>query len=351
MLEGSTDDVVKGVTYIQEMRQRQKALGRQTEALCLGERLLARQRYPFGEGWPQTSMVEAAYADFETILGRRGRAMEERIPLLRGKVGSEAKGMEKRLNVLSQEWEAGRPLSKDHTPSEALETLGRFETMTAKLESESKLLSAARDALSLEPIERDVLGPMQAEITDLREVWDAMSKVWESISELEETPWSTAVPRKIRKSLDAVQEGMRNLPNRVRQYEPFEHAQMTLRARSESLPLLTELRSEALKDRHWRPLLRRLGIRVGFQELNLGLLWGSALMGHKKGIGETVLAAQGEMALEEFLRQVREDWQGRELELVSYQGRIQLVKGWDAVFSRLEEHLNGLQSMRASPHF
>lgn len=50
----------------------------------------------------------------------RGRAMEERIPLLRGKVGSEAKGMEKRLHVLSQEWEAGRPLSKDHTPSEVL---------------------------------------------------------------------------------------------------------------------------------------------------------------------------------------------------------------------------------------
>lgn len=42
--------------------------------------------------------------------------------------------------------------------------------MTATLESESKLLSAARDALSLEPMERDVLGPMQAEIVDLREV-------------------------------------------------------------------------------------------------------------------------------------------------------------------------------------
>lgn len=53
----------------------------------------------------------------------------------------------------------------------------------------------------------------------------------------------------------------------------------------------------------------------------------------------------------QFIHQVREDWQGRELELVSYQGRIQLVKGWDALFSRLEEHLNGLQSMRASPHF
>lgn len=53
------------------MRQRQKALAKQTEALTQGERLLIRQRYQFGEGWPQTSMVEAAYADFETILGRR----------------------------------------------------------------------------------------------------------------------------------------------------------------------------------------------------------------------------------------------------------------------------------------
>ena len=45
--------------------------------------------------------------------------------------------------------------------------------MTARLESESKLLAAARDALSLDPTERDVLGPMQAEITDLREVSSA----------------------------------------------------------------------------------------------------------------------------------------------------------------------------------
>lgn len=63
----------------------------------------------------------------------------------------------------------GVPRTNIHR-EKALETLGRFETMTAKLESETKLLSSARDALSLEPMERDVLGPMQVEITDLREV-------------------------------------------------------------------------------------------------------------------------------------------------------------------------------------
>lgn len=60
----------------------------------------------------------------------------------------------------------------------------------------------------------------------LAQVWEALSGVWRSISELEESAWSTAVPRRIRKSLDSVQETMRNFPNRVRQYEPFDYAQV-----------------------------------------------------------------------------------------------------------------------------
>lgn len=51
-----------------------------------------------------------------------------------------------------------------------METLGLFESMSGRLEADSKLLSLARDALSLDPMDRDVLGPVQGEIKDLREV-------------------------------------------------------------------------------------------------------------------------------------------------------------------------------------
>lgn len=74
------------------------------------------------------------------------------------------------------------------TDAQALETLGRFETMTATLESESKLLSSARDALSLDPMERDVLGPIQAEISDLREV--KIRSVVTRCQPLEEMCWA-----------------------------------------------------------------------------------------------------------------------------------------------------------------
>lgn len=60
---------------------------------------------------------------------------------------------------------------------QALDTLKKFETMTVRLEAESKLLSSARDALSLDPVDRDVLGPVQGEIKDLREVSCACSQL------------------------------------------------------------------------------------------------------------------------------------------------------------------------------
>ena len=61
--------------------------------------------------------------------------------------------------------------------------------------------------------------------------------------------------------------------------------------------------------------------------------------------------ASGEMALEEFLRGLREHWTAAELELVPYRGRVWLVRGWDALFAQLEEHLSSLATMRQSPYF
>jgi hypothetical protein len=57
------------------------------------------------------------------------------------------------------------------------------------------------------------------------------------------------------------------------------------------------------------------------------------------------------MALEEFLRGLREHWTAAELELVPYRGRVWLVRGWDALFAQLEEHLSSLATMRQSPYF
>ena len=68
--------------------------------------------------------------------------------------------------------------------------------------------------------------------------------------------------------------------------------------------LVVELKSEAVKERHWKQLMRRLHINWVLSELTLGHLWDIDLLKNEPIIKDVLLVAQGEMALEEFLKQV-----------------------------------------------
>jgi dynein heavy chain 1 len=67
--------------------------------------------------------------------------------------------------------------------------------------------------------------------------------------------------------------------------------------------LVVELKSEAVKERHWKALMRRLHVNWVLSELTLGQLWDIDLLKNEVVIKDILLIAQGEMALEEFLKQ------------------------------------------------
>lgn len=68
--------------------------------------------------------------------------------------------------------------------------------------------------------------------------------------------------------------------------------------------LIVELKSEALKERHWKTLMRKLHVNWVLSDLNLGQVWDVDLQKNEMIIKDVILVAQGEMALEEFLKQV-----------------------------------------------
>ena len=171
--------------------------------------------------------------------------------------------------------------------------------------------------------------------------------------EIKDTAWSLVVARKIRQQLDQLSTRLKETPARLRQYAGFEYLQNILKAYQKTTGLIAELKSEALRERHWKTLFRNLGLegRVAFAELSLGVLWDIDLIRNESKIKDVLLVAQGEMALEEYLRQVREFWQGYELELVNYQNKCRLIKGWDEIFEKSREHLGSLGAMKHSPYY
>lgn len=68
--------------------------------------------------------------------------------------------------------------------------------------------------------------------------------------------------------------------------------------------LIVELKSDALKERHWKQLMKQLRVNWILSDLNLGQVWDIDLQRNEAIIKGVILIAQGEMALEEFLKQV-----------------------------------------------
>jgi dynein heavy chain 1 len=68
-------------------------------------------------------------------------------------------------------------------------------------------------------------------------------------------------------------------------------------------------------------------------------------------VRDIMTVARGELVLEEMIRTVKEYWDAFELELVKYQSKCKLIRGWDDLFAKLEEDLNNLASMKISPYY
>lgn len=125
----------------------------------------------------------------------------------------------------------------------------------------------------------------------------------------------------------------------MRQYAAFEHVQDTLKSLLKANILVGELKSEALRERHWSRLYKALKVPSGYQasryasekghadsSMSLGQVYDLDLKRNESLIKEVVVQAQGEMALEEFVKQVKETWTSYSLDLINYQNKCRLIR-------------------------
>lgn len=176
------------------------------------------------------------------------------------KIVAEDKIVENKINDIIQEWEQTRPVQGSMRADTALNTINIFEGKLTRVQDDYELVCKAKEALDLELIRHTRLEPVFEELRDLKAVWTALSGVWNQIGELREMVWATVQPRKLRQQLDGLLSSTKEMPTRMRQYAAFEHVQDVLRGLLKSNTLIGELKSEALKDRHWKQLFKVLRV-------------------------------------------------------------------------------------------
>ncbi|KAJ8651627.1 hypothetical protein O0I10_012803 [Lichtheimia ornata] len=349
----STGEAVTFITFVQDLKRKVAKWTQDVELFRQGQKTLERQRFQFPNDWVYVDQVDGEWSAFNEILSRKNNAIQEQIAGLQMKIVAEDKVVEQKIRDICAEWEKSKPVQGDIKPDIATNTLSIFEGRVTRLKEEYDMVCRAKEALDLEQTSEARLEPVLEELRDLKSVWTALANVWNALGEIRETTWSSVVPRKIRQHVDELVNSTKEMPNRMRQYAAYEYVQDVLRQLLRVNPLVADLKSEALRERHWRQIFKALKVegRFTLAEMTIGHLWDLDLKRNEQLLRDVILQAQGEMALEEFLKQVKETWANYVLDLVNYQNRCRLIRGWDDLFNKSSEHINSLAAMKLSPYY
>lgn len=349
----SPTHAVSFITTVQQCQRRVTGWGPEIEIFRQGQRALSRQRHQFSQDWLHIDQIDNEWANLNELLERKSKIVLDQTDALRAWTVAEDKVVTQKISDISTQWREEKPVSGATPPEEAAAILQAFESRLTQLRTETDMILRAKEALGLPATSGNALPMLSEEVQDFRSVWTALSAIWNSIGELRETLWTSIQPRKLRQSLDNLIKMTKEMPSRMRQYAAFEHVQNVLRQLLKVNTLLSDMRSEAVRERHWIKIFKALKPSKRYSPLSmtLGDVWDLQLGPSESVIRDVIAQAQGEMALEEFLRQVREDWQNYLLDLVNYQNKCKLIRGWDELFAKCSEHLNSLQAMRHSPYY
>ena len=349
----STAQAVSFITVVQQCRRKVEVWEPEIEIFRQGQTLLYRQRYQFANDWLFVDQVDHEWTALNEILDRKIKVVEDQTDALHAKILAEDKVVSQKIKDVVSSWSDEKPISGTIPPDEASATLGSFQTRLTNLRSESDMVFKAKEALNLPGNSNTALDAILEEVHDFMSVWAALSTIWNSLNDLRDILWNSVQPRKLRQSIENLIKMTKDMPSRMRQYAAFEHIQSVLRQLLKVNPLLSDMKSEAVRERHWVKIYKALrpGKRYSHVSMSLGDVWDFQLAASEAVIRDIVAQAQGEMALEEFLKQVRDTWQNYSLELVNYQNKCRLIRGWDDLFARCSDNLNSLQAMRHSPYY
>ncbi|KZV78567.1 hypothetical protein EXIGLDRAFT_592494, partial [Exidia glandulosa HHB12029] len=299
----STAAAVTFITFVQDLKKKTKTWGPMIELCGSGEKTLERFRYQFPDDWLYSDQLQGEWSAFNEILKRKNDSIQEQLAGLQLKIVAEDKIVENKITDLLAEWEQTRPVQGNMRADTAMNTINVFEGKLSRVQEEYDL-------------------PVIEELRDLKAVWTALSGIWNQVGDLRDSQWATIQPRKLRQSLDALLASTKDMPTRMRQYAAFEYVQDMLRGLLKANTVVSELKSDALKERHWKQLFKvlRLPSQLNLTHLTLGQVYDLDLKKNEALIKDVIIQAQGEANL-------------------------------DQLYARCTENLNSLTAMKLSPYY
>ena len=349
-LESDGKDIISFITEIQKFTENEKIWQLEMDKLKNSKQILDNQKYRFKGDFANMDQLESEWNKFQQILQKKQKEMDEKIPSLVKQVEADKVTLSQELKNLEAYWAQNKPETADN-PVSALNILDKTSEKINTIKDAFLKNITASKLLKLESENPNRLENIEEEVNDFKNVWSSLNIIYSKIDAKKETPFLAVNPDKIKKDLDEAINNMTSLSSNIRQYKAYEITEKKLKELKKMNGIISDLRTEAIKDRHWREILKRLSIHKSVNDLILNDFWKAPLLDMEKQLQEIINQATGQLVLESYIKKSKDFWGSYELEMVRYKDKCKLIRGWDDMFTILDEHINSFQSMSNSPYY
>ncbi|TPX37396.1 hypothetical protein SeMB42_g06902, partial [Synchytrium endobioticum] len=235
-----------------------------------------------------------------------------------------------------------------------LKLLGEAKAAAANLATRREALVRAEKLFDLPITAYPELFELDSEIKDLDKVYDLYMEVRDAMKQWSTGLWSALDVTVLNKGIEVFSTRLRKMASSLKQLPPYNVVAGQIMAFKDSVPLLQDLKSEALRERHWRKLMEVTGhpFDMAADTFTLEKLFAMNLADHTAEIGEIVSGATKELSIENGIKEIENIWHDTKFTIVKYskgtEDRGFILGAIDEILTALDDNAMALQSMSAS---
>uniref|UniRef100_A0A8C3P4G2 Dynein axonemal heavy chain 2 n=1 Tax=Chrysemys picta bellii TaxID=8478 RepID=A0A8C3P4G2_CHRPI len=264
-----------------------------------------------------------------------------------------ADDFKKKAQILLQDFGTKGPFTCAVSCETALEQIAAMRQLLATMKDEESTL---RSNLGIFKIEQ----PASKDLQKLEKELDYLQQVWEITKEWEDhwNEWKTGSFKTLQTEvMETTAYGLFRKLNKLsrelkdRDWEIIETSKAKVEQFKRTMPLISDLRNPALRERHWDQV-KDLVLRTFDQDAEDFRLENIVELGldqHVEKISEISASASKELSIELALQAIAKTWDVVLLDIVPYKDKgHHRLRGTDEVFQALEDNQVSLSTMKAS---
>uniref|UniRef100_H2ZI86 Dynein axonemal heavy chain 2 n=1 Tax=Ciona savignyi TaxID=51511 RepID=H2ZI86_CIOSA len=262
---------------------------------------------------------------------------------------SQAEEFRKRVNGLTSDFFQQGPFSSQFTSPDAIEVIAQFKKNIGDLKLEEVKLRRGLGLFKIEQQPSKELTNLDKDLDHIDQVWD-LTKNWETMWD----EWKVGQFKDlITTEMEMTAQGLYKKLNKLsrEEWEIVEFSKHRIEQFKRTMPLITDLKNDAMRERHWNQIKTEVQRPFDHQNESFTLerIIDLGLDAFSEKISEISGAASKELAIEETLSEIETIWTDVVLDIVPYKDKGHFkLRGTDEIFLQLEDHQVTLSTMKAS---